>query len=621
MFLKSDTIKSKNMNNTQVLFEKYLMNNSREGSGKFHSYNRALKKISDSIGCDIFEITDDAVLAFLAKISKNASFIEDDSYRNGGFISAAINIYRKFLKGQENKEYEDFKSPVQQIYYGAPGTGKSHEIKKLTSGKDVIRTTFHPDSDYSTFVGAYKPTTKEIPLRDLSGHIVSEGDKQVTENRIVYSFVKQAFLKAYLGAWKKYTEAQDGKVESQFLIIEEINRGNCAQIFGDLFQLLDRADNGFSEYPIEADSDIQKAIAKSFASGGDFELVNNLDVDSVVEGYKSIYGSTLSEDIKEGHILLLPNNLYIWATMNTSDQSLFPIDSAFKRRWDWKYVKIKNENKDWRIAVNYNLFDWWSFLKKINDIIYHTTNSEDKQLGYFFAKAKDNVISAEIFVSKVLFYLWNDVFKDYGFTNEIFVKEQKADKTDILSFHDFYNDDNSLNIDNVEQFLNNLGLEVVGTTREDEDTNGKTETERDQIKTLRQNYWQKYLEYARQRPDYMQYFAGVQTPSKEKWLNYGIGEKDCYLTINQTRQRNELSIGLYFDNSTTKFQKLYEQKNNIEKELQVTLKWDEKSEKKASSIFYIKPDIDFDNENDQERQFKTYVDMLIKMRDVFKKYL
>ena len=190
-----------------------------------------------------------------------------------------------------------------------------------------------------------------------------------------------------------------------------------------------------------------------------------------------------------------------------------------------------------------------------------------------------------------------------------------------MSFHDFYNDDNSLNIDNVEQFLNNLGLEVVGTTREDEDTNGKTETERDQIKTLRQNYWQKYLEYARQRPDYMQYFAGVQTPSKEKWLNYGIGEKDCYLTINQTRQRNELSIGLYFDNSTTKFQKLYEQKNNIEKELQVTLKWDEKSEKKASSIFYIKPDIDFDNENDQERQFKTYVDMLIKMRDVFKKYL
>ena len=223
--------------------------------------------------------------------------------------------------------------PLQQIYYGAPGTGKSFELKEITKVYSTIRTTFHPDSDYSTFVGAYKPVMEETPVYGAQGVEVAK------EKRITYSYVKQAFLKAYLGAWQKYAKSGE-TAEPQFLVIEEINRGNCAQIFGDLFQLLDRSDNGFSTYPIEADSDLQNEIKKAFAEGGEYAIENGLDVDDAVDCYTSNYGETLSDDIKNGRVLLLPNNLYIWATMNTSDQSLFPIDSAFKRRWDWRYVKI-----------------------------------------------------------------------------------------------------------------------------------------------------------------------------------------------------------------------------------------------------------------------------------------
>lgn len=109
--------------------------------------------------------------------------------------------------------------------------------------------------------------------------------------------------------------------------------------------------------------------------------------------------------------------------MNTSDQSLFPIDSAFKRRWDWNYVPISDAGKKWMIEVNGAQYDWWKFLEAINDKVYHATYSEDKKLGYFFCKAKDGVISADKFVSKVIFYLWNDVFKDSEFEGDTFKDE------------------------------------------------------------------------------------------------------------------------------------------------------------------------------------------------------
>lgn len=346
---------------------------------------------------------------------------------------------------------------LQQIYYGAPGTGKSHEIKKKTEGKEVIRTTFHPDSDYSTFVGAYKPTTIEVPMRDVTGKVIVENGKQVTENRIVYEFVEQAFLQAYIKAWKQYAKAEEGKAaEEVYLVIEEINRGNCAQIFGDLFQLLDRGEDGFSEYPIVADKDLQKQLAKTFA---DMPFLN-------APAVCGMSAEEVAVKIRKGEILLLPNNLYIWATMNTSDQSLFPIDSAFKRRWDWQYMPIANGTKGWRISANGNEYDWWEFLEKINALIGEKTCSEDKKLGYFFCKTKNGVIDAKMFVGKVIFYLWNDVFKDYEFEGDAF-----NDVEGKLTFDKFYktvDGTTSVVAEKVMLFLKNLEVVPV-VENEDED--------------------------------------------------------------------------------------------------------------------------------------------------------
>ena len=318
------------------------------------------------------------------------------------------------------------KKPLQQIFYGAPGTGKSHKIKddEMVKSSDknnlVFRTTFHPDSDYSTFVGAYKPTMKPV----------AENYKAVAgkDEEITYEFIPQAFLQAYIAAW-------NNPKEKVFLIIEEINRGNCAQIFGDLFQLLDRDDEGCSEYPIKADSDLTKFLNEKDV------LVNK-------------------DGIKDGK-LRLPKNLYIWATMNTSDQSLFPIDSAFKRRWDWVYTPIaqgKDKNGNllkWQIeGLREN--SWWTFVQGINEVIDTTTHSEDKKLGFFFCKAQNNEIKKETFVNKVVFYLWNDVFKVYGFKSEIFDKKDKNGNSEKITFKSFYNDDGSVNTDTMNAFVENV---------------------------------------------------------------------------------------------------------------------------------------------------------------------
>lgn len=349
----------------------------------------------------------------------------------------------------------------QQIFYGAPGTGKSHTIKVMTKGEDVIRTTFHPDTDYSTFVGAYKPTTveetvmtvigtKAVPVEDADGN-------ERKESKIIYEFVPQSFLQAYISAWRKYADSENGEPKKQFLVVEEINRGNCAQVFGDLFQLLDRNEHGFSEYPIRADADMKKQLQKAFKG---LDIPQRNSINAIFDGRDIV------KEVLEGNVLLLPSNLYILATMNTSDQSLFPIDSAFKRRWDWKYVPISNANHGWLIHAGGKSYDWWQFIERINDLIGQTTNSEDKKLGYFFCKAKDGVIPTEMFVGKVIFYLWNDVFKDYDFCDQVF-NDANGNK---LSFDRFYtNNGNESNVmdGTVEVFLKNLKMEPVNDEHEE----------------------------------------------------------------------------------------------------------------------------------------------------------
>lgn len=334
--------------------------------------------------------------------------------------------------------------PLQCIFYGAPGTGKSNAIKKEVDANNLpnVRTTFHPDSDYSTFVGAYKPTTTEVPKTTVLGTRQVPVENGKPESKIVYEFVPQAFLKAYTGAWKNQNEPF-------YLIIEEINRGNCAQIFGDLFQLLDRNEDGESEYPISPDEDIMRFLQTDKKYG--FAALD--------EEQKA----AIPETVLTGKELKLPKNLHIWATMNTSDQSLFPIDSAFKRRWDWQYMPIANGNKGWKIEAAGNYYDWWQFLEKINEQIGNTTNSEDKKLGYYFCKSKDGIIKAETFVGKVIFYLWNDVFKDFAEeAGGLFVDSDGK----VLSFSKFYTTSSDghaiVKEDKVVLFLHNLGLDTIG---------------------------------------------------------------------------------------------------------------------------------------------------------------
>ena len=363
----------------------------------------------------------------------------------------------------------------QIIYYGAPGTGKSHKIKAQLEGvskENIFRITFHLDSDYSTFVGAYKPTMekpidkiyakgeliskltemkeggvtyspqkfgakywqslKQLNLSDkkdilqacgMSDNYTVEFDKGMAvgeeylacsnESRIIYSFVPQAFLNAYMQAYRK----PDEKI---YLIIEEINRGNCAQIFGDLFQLLDRGANGKSEYTIKADADL-----------------------------KSFLEEELGEDnpgIKDGE-LCLPSNLYIYATMNTSDQSLFPIDSAFKRRWDWEYEPIKYKNTDWKIVIDGTEYSWTSFQRKVNDKILNATSSEDKMLGDYFVNPSDGVITEKVLLNKILFYLWNDVCKDGE--GDIF----KISETEEVSFSELYGENGTITLKKMMSYL------------------------------------------------------------------------------------------------------------------------------------------------------------------------
>lgn len=427
------------------------------------------------------DFTDSPVLNIANTINASSSLI-------GAIVKGLANqdCLNLLLESEEWKSFEgssasshapkktsESKFPLQQIFYGAPGTGKSHAINELTAGKDVIRTTFHPDTDYSTFVGAYKPTTKSVPVTTVIGTNavpVMYNGKGMMEDKIVYEYVSQAFLQAYVAAWRKYCDVQEGEEPvDEFLVIEEINRGNCAQIFGDLFQLLDRGDEGFSEYPIKADSDMKKLLEKEFEG---LEIKNKEGINALFKGGKDIVTEVLA-----GDVLLLPNNLYIWATMNTSDQSLFPIDSAFKRRWDWNYVPISNAGKNWMIEVNGAQYDWWKFLEAINDKVYHATYSEDKKLGYFFCKAKDGVISADKFVSKVIFYLWNDVFKDSEFEGDTF-KDEDGEK---LSFDKFYSVENNqvkVNGTKIVKFLSNLNLKPDSEADEDNSEEG-FETEGD----------------------------------------------------------------------------------------------------------------------------------------------
>lgn len=384
-------------------------------------YISALSKISVTIArikkvdtFDIYQVQDVQELDEIIGALKQDDGFKDYDKKWHNKPSAALNYYREFISGSNpvmsnNKEQNKGVDFRQIIFFGTPGSGKSYRVKLLTEKKRVHRTTFHPDSDYASFVGCYKPTMKD--------------------GEISYSFSPQIFTEAYVDAWKN-------PEEEVYLVIEEINRGNCAQIFGDLFQLLDRKADGYSDYRIKADSDLRDYLYSQLGKG--------------------------NEGIKNGE-LCLPPNLRIFATMNTSDQSLFPMDSAFKRRWDWEYIPVDyNEiRSDFVITIGEKKYHWLEFLKIVNERIRKATDSEDKQMGNFFIKTN---VSEDEFKSKVMFYLWNEVCRDeYGTQNNFFRTSGEYE----FSFNDLYQADG---MEKLQGFMTYLGVTTLSTTEHTDQT-------------------------------------------------------------------------------------------------------------------------------------------------------
>ena len=266
-----------------------------------------------------------------------------------------------------------------RIIFGAPGTGKSFQLKQeSTDGNhfaNIERVTFHPDYSYGQFVGNYKPVSDD-------------------EGRIRYEYVPGPFMRTLVAALESGKNGDAAK--KYLLIVEEINRAKVAAVFGDMFQLLDRTDAGDSVYEIQASEDVRRYLARELG------------------GTKDNYTS-----------IKLPNNMYIWATMNSADQGVFPMDTAFKRRWEFTYLGI-DKNAD-KITIedlpvingDNNTIKWNTLRKSINTMLLKECKvNEDKLLGPFFisgdvfknaASNKDEFFDA--FNSKVLMYLFEDAGK------------------------------------------------------------------------------------------------------------------------------------------------------------------------------------------------------------------
>ena len=271
-----------------------------------------------------------------------------------------------------------------RILFGAPGTGKSYTINRESkeligenNEDDYERVTFHPDYAYAHFVGTYKP----VPSKDSQGN-----------DTITYAYVPGPFMRVYVKALKN---SRNANIRPFLLIIEEINRANVAAVFGDIFQLLDRGDDEVSEYPIQASEDIKAYLAQEL--GGK------------PEDYTKIR---------------IPDNMFIWATMNSADQGVFPMDTAFKRRWDFTYLGIDDSDEQIRGKYVYLADDksqkveWNQLRKAINHFLAKEKINEDKQLGpYFISRSivvpsdgdeidRDRFI--RVFKNKVIMYLFED---------------------------------------------------------------------------------------------------------------------------------------------------------------------------------------------------------------------
>ena len=411
------------------------------------------------------------------------SSVWDSLWRSGAFVMPT--------GGQSGKSIQQ---AISQWIYDLPEVNAKEDFAKgwdkliaeLQSGKNID--VKKDVKGAQTYTLAYNDDIETVKVTSLAGsgrdaiRKCYEGGEHRNSVEEIAKILKGYALPTFEEAWNKLADDVNNQgatttilvadeIEPQFLVVEEINRGNCAQIFGDIFQLLDRKEN-YSEYPIEADEDIQKALLEENPADGLSFGKDGLQLpDAIIAELQKVFensGDDVVEKICKGQVLVLPKNLYIWATMNTSDQSLFPIDSAFKRRWDWEYVPIVDAGENWVIDVRGDKYNWWTFLEKVNKIINTLTSSEDKKLGYFFAKAKGKVVDTNTLVNKVFFYLWNDVFKDYELsTIKTFplIYDTKESEERPFAFGDFFNDKTGkIEEEVVKQFLDALMLTTKSAT-------------------------------------------------------------------------------------------------------------------------------------------------------------
>lgn len=368
-----------------------------------NQYTSALKAVgltfADAIRpfSSVFEIDDLGTFErTVSAITADNGFEKFNRNRGNGSLSAGLDLYKRFLieRAEQipNVCYSTgYQSafPRNRILFGAPGTGKSFTLNHekdilLADGGEYERVTFHPDYSYANFVGTYKP----VPCKDSDG-----------KDAITYSYVPGPFMRTYVKALQN-SKTDDPK--PFLLIIEEINRANVAAVFGDVFQLLDRGDDEVSEYPIRASEDIKKYLAN--------ELGGNPD------NYAEIR---------------IPDNMFIWATMNSADQGVFPMDTAFKRRWGFTYLGIDDSEAGIvgkKVILgqgNYRRCVEWNALRKAinNELLSYKVN-EDKLMGPYFISKKnmpegemiDPAVFARIFKNKVIMYLFDDAAKQKRLT-------------------------------------------------------------------------------------------------------------------------------------------------------------------------------------------------------------
>lgn len=372
-FFQEGIYSTLNNNNEQVTFD-----------GESQGPVRILKKIVSS---DIHSILKSQASGFVFKEGINTDYIR----RVSNYLDAT-NLGQEEGETEAQEQTHELIHPLNYILYGAPGTGKSFLLNKLAKdlGANTIeRVTFYSDYTYSQFVGGYKPSpvyikeeNKDIQIKDLESKSLSRPGVPTIEYSYVPGPLMKLLIQAILNPEKKY-----------LLIIEELNRADAAGVFGDFFQLLDRNDTGESEYYISLSTE-----AKAY--------INNILVEA---------GHDPVETIR------IPANLYLWATLNSADQGVYPIDTAFKRRWHFEYLPI-NQNEDVIRELTILLktrkdgeeepmtVNWNQLRKKINNKLSSIGVPEDLMIGPFFLN-KNEMRDDKPFKHKLLAYLRDDILR------------------------------------------------------------------------------------------------------------------------------------------------------------------------------------------------------------------